>query len=169
MHGPHGHHGPHGPHGILSNFLPHNPIVHHLLRPKHHIVQKVNVNVYEQPQPSNQNNQYNYNYEEPYYDEEPGVEGAKINQPMSTDDYFKLKKQIEDEMSQREWDELKKKKEKNNDTKKETEDIKEQNNITQKPPLNPQEQPSSVLQPAPPINQQPEVNLPTLDEILSKK
>ena len=140
-HGPHGHHGPHGPHGhphhgllphgILPHILPHNPIVHHLMRPKHHIVQKVNVNVYEQPQPSNQNNQYNYYYEEPYYDEEPGVEGANENHPMSTDefskqtnpfishttpmntdDYFNLQKQIEDEMRQREWDELKKGKEK---------------------------------------------------------
>ena len=177
MHGPHHHHPhhphhllPHGilhnimphhphhllPHGILHNIMPHNPIVHHLLRPNNQIAQNVNINVYEQPQPSNQ-----YNYEEPYYDEKQKEQAGIVeNTPMSTAEYFRLKALVEQE-----WE---KEKEKKNDDKKKTEDIKEKNNITQQPPLNSLEKSSTGLQPAPPSNQQP-VDLPTLNDILTNK
>ena len=98
MHGPHHHHPHHPhhllPHGILHNIMPHNPIVHHLLRPNNQIAQNVNINVYEQPQPSNQ-----YNYEEPYYDEKQKEQAGIVeNTPMSTDEYFRLKDLMEQEM-----------------------------------------------------------------------
>ena len=122
----------------------------------------MNINVYEQPQPSNQ-----YNYEEPYYDEKQREQAfISQNTPMSTDDFFRLKEQIENDMREKELESLKK--EKKDDDKTKTEDIKEQKNNTQKPPSNTLEKSSTSLQPAPPSNQQP-VDLPSLDDILKNK
>ena len=78
------------PHGVP----PHHGLFHHLIhRPKHHhIFQNTNVNAYQQQQDQYQYQyQYNDNYQEPYYENE-GTNQGNENRPMSTDEYFNLKK-----------------------------------------------------------------------------
>jgi len=164
MFGPHFHHHHHHPHGILNNIMPHNPIVRGvirgLLKPEYHAPQNnVNINIYQQPQ---------YPYREPdYKEEEEEPKDGTRRTPMSTDEYFRLKKQLEDEMRREKFESYEKKKEQKSDDKK-TEDIKDQNNNTQQPPLNQQEEPAPTPQPAPPSNQQP-VLLPSLNDIITNK
>ena len=91
------------PHGVPPH---HGSLLHHIHhRPKHKIIQNIKVNVYEQPKDQNQYKDY---YQQPYYKNE-GTNQGNENRPMSTDEFFALKKQIEEEQYREYWENLKKK------------------------------------------------------------
>ena len=152
------------PHGVPPQ---HDSLLHHIIhnRPKHRIIQNIKVNVNQQPQNQNQNQyqyQYNDNYQQPYYEKE-GTNQGQENRPMSTDDYFNLKNQIEEDYRRKEWEKLKKKDKKENITEKEKEEEKEinlENNYPQQSSKNSNQeaQYNQSFEPAPPSNQTQEMD-----------